>query len=278
MDGMIRRLRWACAGSGGLLLLALSALLLPSCEWDGNFTLLGYSTKPNYDTKYKTVKVNIFKDPTLWAVLPVPGLEMQLTQAIVREIEAKTPYKVVQDNADTEISGTIKSFNKMILNYNQLYEVRECETTLLAQVLWRDLHTGQILTLPGRRFGTGQPLPEEAIALPPSLNPGSPELVQPGVSTPTSPLNIAGTGIPGTATAPAGTSVPGTGLPGTATGGPLPPTVPTAPGAPVNPLSYQMIRSVAHFRPELGESISTAIQQNVDRMAVQIISMMENPW
>jgi hypothetical protein len=271
MERVIRRLRWACAGSGGLLLLALSALLLPSCEWDGNFTILGYSTKPNYDTKYKTVKVNIFKNPTLWAVLPVPGMEMQLTQAIVREIEAKTPYKVVECNADTEISGKIVSFTKMILNYNDLYEVRECETTLTAQVLWRDLHTGQILTLPGRRFGMGQPLPEEAIALPPALTPGSPELVSPGVSTPTSPLNMPGTGIPGTATAPAGTAPAGT-APG------LPPTIPTAPGAPLNPLAYQMVRSVAHFRPELGESISTAIQQNVDRMAIQIISMMENPW
>ncbi len=258
MGGMIRWLRWACAGTGGVLLLALVALMLPSCAWDGNFTLLGYSTRPNYDTKYKTVKVNIFKNPTFWAVVPVPGLEMELTKAIVREIEAKTPYKVVQNNADTEISGTIKSFTKGVLNYNPLYEVREVETTLTAQILWRDLHTGQILTLPGRAFG--QAVPEEAIALPPTLTPGAEAVLNPINTSPTSPLTM-----------------PGATGPGPSMTGP-PVTVPTAPGAPVNPLAYQLIRSVAYFRPELGESISTAQQRNVDRMAVQITSMMENPW
>src|SRR5262249_36761887 len=138
------------------------ALALSGCQWDGNFTVLGYTTRPNYDTRYRTVKVNIFKDPTFWSVVPVPGLEMQLTQALVREIEQKTPYKVVQCNADTEIVGTIKSFNKAVLNYNQLFEQRETETTLLVEVLWRDLHTGQILTLPGRRPGSA--LPPEALA------------------------------------------------------------------------------------------------------------------
>jgi hypothetical protein len=262
MDGVIRRLRWTCAGMGGTVLLALSALLLPSCEWDGNFTLFGYSTRPNYDTKYKTIKVNIFKDPTFWAVVPVPGLEMQLTQAIVREIEAKTPYKVVQCDADTEISGSIVSFMKGILNYNPLFEVRECETTLTAKVLWRDLHTGKILTGLGRGFG--QPPPEEAIPLPPALTPAGSTLESPVAATPMSPLNMPGALVPGAA--------------GGVTPPPLPATVPSAPGAPLNPLAYQMIRSVAHFRPELGESISSAQQRNVDRMATQIISMMENPW
>ncbi len=258
MGGAIRRLRWACAGSGGVLLLALCGLLLPSCEWDGNFTILGYSTRPNYDTKYKTVKVNIFKDPTLWAVMPVPGLEQELTKAIVREIEAKTPYKVVQNNADTEISGTIKAFTQGVLNYNQLYEVREVETTLTAQVLWRDLHTGQILTLPSRRFG--QSLPDEALALPPTLTPGAAADISPLSATPTSPVTM-----PFASASNSSPNAP-------------PTTVPTAPGAPINPLAYQYVRSVGYYRPELGESISTAQQRNVDRMAVQIISMMENPW
>jgi hypothetical protein len=241
--------------------LVILCLLLPGCEWDGNFTLLGYTTRPNYDTKYKTVKVNIFKDPTFFAILPVPGLEMQLTQAIVREIEAKTPYKVVQQNADTELSGTIMSFTQGILNYNQVYEKREVETTMLARVLWRDLHTGQILTLPSRR--PGQPLPDEAIALPPTLTPGASTIISPGPSSPTSPLTMPAV-EPVVPTIPA---VPG-----------VPALTPTAPGAPVSPFAYQLVRSVAYYRPELGESISTAQQRNVDRMAVQIISMMENPW
>src|SRR5215204_1572172 len=80
-------------------LIAASALLLPSCTtWDGHFTVLGYSTRPNYDTNYRTIRVPIFKNRTFWTATPVPGMEMDLTRAIIREIELKTPYKVVQDN------------------------------------------------------------------------------------------------------------------------------------------------------------------------------------
>jgi hypothetical protein len=39
-----------------------------------------------------------------------------------------------------------------------------------------------------------------------------------------------------------------------------------------------VIRSVATFIPELGESRTTALQKNVDNLAVQIVSMMETPW
>ena len=39
-----------------------------------------------------------------------------------------------------------------------------------------------------------------------------------------------------------------------------------------------VVRSTAHYRPELGESITTALQQNYDRMAVQIVAVMEEGW
>jgi hypothetical protein len=239
------------------------ALVIPACESGGHFTILGYSTRPNYDTKYKTIKVNIFKNPTFWAVVPVPGLEMQLTEALVREIEEKTPYKVVQCNADTELIGSVKFFTKGILGYNQLFEVREAETTLTVEVLWRDIKTGQILTMMGRR--PGQPLPAEAIAAPPTLAPG---ILAPIPAIPTSPL-----------TAPTPTTVPDTApLAGPTPPPPGTPLGPLPPGAAVPPWAFQLVRSVAHFRPELGESISTAQKKNVDRMAVQIVSMMEAPW
>jgi hypothetical protein len=191
-------------------LTALSALLLSSCEGGGNFTVLGYTTKPNYDLSIHTVYVPIFKNLTLWR-----GLEFELTRAVVREIEAKTPYKVVSDPdaADTELTGTIISFNKNILNRNQLNEVREAETTLGVEVVWRDRRSGEILSRPRR--GPGAPP-----ALPPDAPPG------------TKP--------------------------------PPPPPV--------------LVQSVGGFIPELGGSITTAQQQNVNRLAVQIVSMMEVPW
>jgi hypothetical protein len=39
-----------------------------------------------------------------------------------------------------------------------------------------------------------------------------------------------------------------------------------------------VVQSVASFIPELGESITTAEKKNVDRLAIQIVSMMESPW
>src|SRR5262249_31134722 len=156
----------------------------------------------------------IFKNLTLYR-----GLEFQLTQAVVREIEEKTPFKVVNGDcaADTELTGTIISFNQNILNRNQLNEKREIETTSGVEVTWTDLRTGAILSRPGGA-GPAAPLP-----------PPPPQTLPPGAPPPP----------------------------------PLPPV---------------LIQSIAGYIPELGESITSAQKKNTDRLAVQIISMMEVPW
>jgi hypothetical protein len=201
-----------------LLAVSALALVLPACEWDGHFTVLGYTTRPNYDPNIHTVYVPIFKNKTVWR-----GLEFELTEAVVREIHAKTPFRVVSDRAeaDTELTGTIVSYNKAIINRNQLNEVREAETTLSVEVFWRNIRTGEILSQPRK---PGEPPP---VALP--------AVVQP-------------------------------------------PPVAGAPVPPVPPAPVVAITSVAGFIPELGGSITTARQDNVNRLAVQIVSMMEKPW
>ena len=221
--------------SAAYLALAVSCCCLTACSEDRNFTVFGYTTRPNYDTSIRTVRVPIFKNLTQRR-----GLEVELTQEVVSQIELKTPYKVVAANcdADTELTGTIISLNKNILNRNQLNEIREAETTLAVELIWRDLRTGEILTRPRR----GQ------------ITPAAPFIPGPGM-------------LPGTDNIPA-TPIPnGSPPPGT----PLPPGA-TPPPPPV------LVQSVASFIPELGESISTAYQRNVHRLAVQIVSMMEKPW
>src|SRR6516162_4439316 len=93
-----------CRWMAPVLALAACALVLPSCSGDGHFTVLGYSTKPNYDPNIHTVRVPLFKTSTQIAVPPTVGMEMDLTRAVVREIELPPPFKVVQacENADTE--------------------------------------------------------------------------------------------------------------------------------------------------------------------------------
>src|SRR5437588_5541433 len=133
----------------GLLALAAAACLLPSCESGGHFTIFGYTTQPNYDTCIKTVYVPIFQNETITDQVR-RGIEVDLTRAVVREIELKTPYRVVSDRcrADTELTGRVVNLNKDVLNRNPLNEIREGQTVLTVEITWRDLRTGDILSKP----------------------------------------------------------------------------------------------------------------------------------
>jgi Lipopolysaccharide-assembly len=199
------RLWFAC-------LLAGTAGVLPSCTSDGHVNLLGYTSRPNYDLTIRTVFVPTFKNFTFRR-----GMEFDLTRAVIREIEAKTPFKVVscETGADTILTGSIVSFNKNLTNIDPLNEVRQAETLLTVQVAWvdnRPATRGDVLSFP--------------------KPPGAP----PGVANPIPP------------------------------GVPLPPPPPTA------------VQSLASYIPELGESLTTGEQKNVNRLAVQIVSLMEKPW
>jgi hypothetical protein len=121
--------------------------LAGGCGWDGHFKLLGYTTRPNYDESIKTVYVPTFRNK-MFQTEPYRRMEVHLTRAVVREIETKTPFKVVSDceKADTELLGTVLFVNKQILNRNQQNEVREMELVLGVEVVWRDLRDGRILT------------------------------------------------------------------------------------------------------------------------------------
>jgi lipopolysaccharide assembly LptE-like protein len=115
------------------------------CASDGHFEILGYTTRPPYDTSIRTVYVPMFGNKTY-----MRGIEFEITKAIVKEIEWKSPYKVVDNReaADTELSGTVVSRRKGIININQLGEVREAEISLSVEVVWKDLRSGKILSLP----------------------------------------------------------------------------------------------------------------------------------
>jgi hypothetical protein len=226
--------RSALAGFVGL-----GCAFLPSCAWDGQFSILGYTTAPNYDTNIHTVRVPIFKNKTYRQ-----RLEFDLTEAVVRQIEMTTPFKVVSGNApaDTELTGTIITVIHGVLNRSPLNEIREVETIMTVEVLWRDLRTGEVLSKPSRRPWEPRP-PEPAMPFPNAADLGR-------IAAPTAP-------------------------PGTLEG-----TIPPPPPVPPDPKNVPpaLVRSVAGFIPELGESYTTAYKKNVDRLAVEIVSLMEKPW
>ncbi len=148
------------------LLLATVALTLPACTGDGNFTILGYTTRPNYDETIRTVYVPIFENRTVYR-----GLEFYLTRAVIREVEAKTPFKVVasEAEADTQLKGTIVNFRKLVVNANQQNEIREAEGTISVELVWRDLRAGnrgQVLSQPAP--------PPPVLGLPPGAAPPPP--------------------------------------------------------------------------------------------------------
>jgi Lipopolysaccharide-assembly len=135
-------------------LLAGGASLLSGCGWDGHFTMFGYTTHPNYDENIRTVYVPIFTNKA-FQTTPHRGFEMELTRAVIREIEATTPFKVVSDcnRADTELQGTIVNMAKWVQNRTQQNEIREGEIYLAVELVWRDLRTNEVLSNPPKPQG-----------------------------------------------------------------------------------------------------------------------------
>ncbi len=133
-------------------LVAAAALVLPSCaSWDGQIRLFGYTSAPNYDPTIHTVYVPIFQNVTYRR-----SLEFDLTKAVVREIELKTPWKVTscRDGADTELLGKIVARTKSVTIYNNIGEVRGFQSTLTVELIWRDLRAGHnkdVLSMPKPR-------------------------------------------------------------------------------------------------------------------------------
>ncbi len=191
-----------------MALLALSVVLSGGCASDNNFKLLGYQVGPVHDNHVRTIRVPVFKNRTYRL-----GIEDDLTRAVIKEIEAKTPYKVVGggQSADTELEGIIISSGKNVINRNQLNEVREAETTVSVEIYWRDLRTGELLSQPKKK----------AAQLPSALDP------TPVAATPDKPL---------------------------------------------------LVTSTATFIPELGQSLNSSQLKACEKLASQIVGMMENPW
>jgi hypothetical protein len=85
-----------------------------------------------YPTDIQTVRVPIFQSSSFRRELG----EM-LTEAVVKEIEKRTPYKVVRDaNADSVLIGRITSETKHLLVETLNGDSREVEIDLVVNVRW----------------------------------------------------------------------------------------------------------------------------------------------
>jgi len=102
-----------------------------------------YTNRPLFRDDVRTVAVPIFKTGrTLFR----RGLEMQLTEAVIKQVETRTPYKVVpQDRADTVLEGEVLAFTERVLTETPRNEPREVQVTVTVKLLWRDLRSGEVL-------------------------------------------------------------------------------------------------------------------------------------
>jgi hypothetical protein len=155
------------------------------CQSGGDVNLFGYTTKPPFDPDIRTVYIPVFKN-TAFLTSPNRGIEVDLTEAIVREINGRrTPMRVVSDcsKADTELVGTIIALNKNVLNRDRQNFARELEFVVTAEIVWRDLRSGRSLT-------GGSPPPPTPAPFDPSL-PTQPPPPPPAVAT---PVRVVGVG------------------------------------------------------------------------------------
>jgi hypothetical protein len=84
------------------------------------------------------------------------NLGERLTEAVMKEIELKTPYKVVGNaNADSILSGRIVGETKRVVAENTYDDPRQLEVELQVEVSWLDRHGAEL------REAATIPLPPE---------------------------------------------------------------------------------------------------------------------
>jgi Lipopolysaccharide-assembly len=93
----------------------------------------GYSIRAPHDRSIKTIYVPIFRSISFRR-----DVNLQLTELVQKEIERRTPYKVVgsKEGADMILDGTINFADKNIMVENPFNLPRQLMATINASVSW----------------------------------------------------------------------------------------------------------------------------------------------
>ncbi|MBX3438278.1 MAG: hypothetical protein KF861_12360 [Planctomycetaceae bacterium] len=101
----------------------------------------GYMVGGGYAPDIRTVHV-----PTFTTESYRRGFELQLTEAVQRQIQQRTPYRLAKEpGADTRLTGRVIEIRKDVLTENRFDDPRELQLSLAVEVRWEDLRTGQVL-------------------------------------------------------------------------------------------------------------------------------------
>jgi len=116
----------------GLRILLL-ACLLAGC---------GYNVGPSHDRSIVTVEVPTFENNTFRR-----GIEQQLTEAVQKEIQKRTAIQIVRGpGAQTRLTGKIIDIQKQVLGETREDDPRELQLSLVVEVKWEDLRSGQVIS------------------------------------------------------------------------------------------------------------------------------------
>ena len=108
----------------------------------------GFTTASQYRSDVKTIAVPIFhRGRSEYR----RDIEFRLTEAVIKAIEAQTPYKVVPPSrADTILLGTIRKIDQRVLSYNpRTGRAREVQVRISVDITWKDLRPNRkVILLP----------------------------------------------------------------------------------------------------------------------------------
>ena len=101
----------------------------------------GYTVGNAYRAEIRSVYVPTFTSQSLRR-----GLEFQLTEAVQKQIQLRTPFKLVKEpEADTRLIGKILDIRKNVLGETRYDDPRELQVGFVVQVTWENLKTGEVL-------------------------------------------------------------------------------------------------------------------------------------
>lgn len=126
----------------GLWGAALAAGLVAAMNGCSSDPARGYSFASTYQSDVKTVAAPIFENTTF-----SHGLEIALTDAVVKELHRSTPWRVTSlDQADTTLSGTITNVELHKLSRDgDTGLVLEQAVEVTVSFEWKRNRTGEVL-------------------------------------------------------------------------------------------------------------------------------------
>lgn len=102
----------------------------------------GYSFANTFDDAIKSVAIPVFRNETT-----TRGLEVQLTESLIKELQLRTPWHIAQtDRADTTLVGVITNTGLIALSDDpQTGLVQEQAARITIRFEWRDNRSGDII-------------------------------------------------------------------------------------------------------------------------------------